>query len=118
MAKLSEHQIQVQMIKWARFNQKKFPQLRLLYAIPNGAKRTPAQANYLRIEGMRSGVWDLNLDYPAHGYHGLRIETKTPIGRLSENQKKFKELYEWAGYYTAIVRSLDEFIKLIEWYLK
>lgn len=52
------------------------------YAIPNGsflagdAKRRAIQANALKMQGLKPGYPDVNIDLPANGFHGLRIEMK------------------------------------------
>ena len=52
----------------------RFPQLRLLYAIPNARKRSFAMAKFLQAEGMRPGVPDMCLPVAMNGFHGLHVE--------------------------------------------
>ena len=49
-------------------------------------------------------------------YHGLGIEFKTPKGKQSQAQKDFEKMFTAAQYKYVVIRSLEEFKKLIkEW---
>lgn len=85
--KATEHQEQAALIQWARLHEKKYPELRLLFAIPNGGLRNKATAGKLRAEGVKAGVPDLCLPVARLNYHGLYIELKTKSGRLSVSQR-------------------------------
>jgi hypothetical protein len=78
-----EHVEQRQLFYWARLHEAKVPELRWLYAVPNGRRRTPAEAGKLKAEGVRKGVPDVALDVARQGFHGLRIEMKAP-GKLND----------------------------------
>jgi hypothetical protein len=90
----------------------------VLFSIPNGGKRSAITAKIMKAEGQMSGVADLFLMYPHHGYHGLWIEMKTDKGRQNENQKIFQTKAEQFGYKYCIVKSFEEFITTIIEYLK
>ncbi|PMQ04185.1 hypothetical protein DyAD56_15970 [Dyella sp. AD56] len=66
------------------------------FAIPNGGRRSKAEAGRLKAEGVRSGVHDLFCSVARSGFHGLYIEMKALDGRPSENQ------IEW------LTESIDE----------
>jgi len=114
----SEHDIQASCVRWFRLtfihSYKK-----CLFSIPNGAvlAGTPAQrarqAQKLKDEGMGPGTADLLLSVALCGLHGLYIETKTPVGSWSDDQKEFCVNMLDQGYGYAIVRSLDDFKRLI-----
>jgi hypothetical protein len=91
--------------------------LEMLYAVPNGGHRNKLTALKLKNEGVVSGVWDLSLDYPSNGFHGLKIEVKAAKGRLTENQKKWREKYEKYSYKTAVVYSVEDFEKVLKEYI-
>lgn len=101
-AKMSEHDHQVALIKWARLNARAEPRLKWLHSIPNGAHVSKAQAGKLKAEGMTAGVADLFL--PAKGVDacgdalGLYIEMKSRGGRWSAEQKAFASAVMKAGY--------------------
>ena len=52
------------------------PELRLLYAVPNGGWRHKATAVAMEKQGVKPGVPDMALDLARHGFHGLKIELK------------------------------------------
>lgn len=72
--------------------------LSLLHAIPNGSSRHPAEAQRLRLEGVRAGIPDLFLPAARAGYHGLYLETKAPEGSLSDAQREVIALLIEQGY--------------------
>lgn len=110
-----EHQIQTACVNWFRLAHPKLG--RLLFAVPNGGARSAATASMLKAEGVVSGVSDLLLLVPSAGFHGLCIEMKTPKGRQSESQKLWQTEAEEQGYCYALCRSLDDFIRTINFYL-
>lgn len=67
----------------------KYPELALLYAIPNGGLRHIGTAMKLKCEGVKAGVPDLHLPIPRGVYTSLFIEMKAPGGRVSAEQKKW-----------------------------
>ena len=79
MANMTEDQIQQAVIRWSQQAsvRKMFPQLALLYHIPNERKCTPQQGARLKRMGVKSGVPDLHLPVARGVYHGLYLEMKT-----------------------------------------
>ena len=117
-----EHDLQCACVNWFAYAH---PELKgLLFAVPNGGARSKATAGRLKAEGVVAGVADLILLVPhiAEGcqymWHALCIEMKTKRGYQSPEQKAWQSLVEQYGYKYAVCRSLDEFIKIIENYLK
>lgn len=112
-----EHEIQSACIRWFRYS---YPTLKWhLWAIPNGAYKSKLTAGKFKEEGLLSGVSDLMLSLPRQstGEHGLFIELKTAKGKVSETQKEFMKHQKEVGYRCEVIRSLEEFINLIEDYL-
>lgn len=110
-----EHRLQCACVRWFRLA---YPQHRHnLFAVPNGGYRTPATAAKIKAEGALPGVSDLILLIARGGYHGLLIELKTDKGRQSEAQREWQRLIEADGYKYVVVRSIEEFIKVVEAYL-
>jgi hypothetical protein len=68
-----------------------------LYAIPNGGARRPVEAAILKGEGVRAGMLDLCLAFPAHGHHGLYIEMKRRKGGVTSPKQR-----EWASRLTCV----------------
>ena len=116
MKPLTERQIQIQCVSWFRA---RYPEAsRVFFAVPNGGIRNAWTAKNLRDEGALSGVADLILLIPRHGYCCLCIEMKKPTGRQSESQKTFeKAVKEYKGKYV-VCFSFDEFKAVVEEYLE
>lgn len=93
-----EHRNQVWLMQWVALNIKKYPDLRLLYAIPNGGKRDHRTAAKLKAEGVKAGVHDLHLPAARGGYIGLWIELKVGKNRPTESQREWGELMRSAGH--------------------
>ena len=113
----TEHDEQVFVMAWAALNVNRFPCLRWLYAVPNGGHRHRIVAAKMKAEGVKSGVADLCLPFPAGGYHGLYLELKALNGRVSDAQVEFIEYVESVGYIGAVCYGADVAIAVIEKYL-
>ena len=95
----TEHEEQKTLIEWAELQRKANPELKMLYAIPNGGHRNKIVATKLKAEGVKSGVPDMCLPVPRGGYHGLYIELKRLRGgRVSAEQKIWIDCLEKQGY--------------------
>lgn len=92
---MSEHQEQVALFRWADRAEKKYPQLRKMYAIPNGGKRAKKTAVDLKHEGVKSGVPDIHLPVARGEFHGLYIELKKPKDHLSREGRPTKNQLTW-----------------------
>ena len=117
-----EHDEQVKLVQWARANAERWPDLRLLYSIPNGGFRAKRTAALIKAEGALAGVPDLFLScarpLPDGSIsHGLYIEMKAPRGRLSASQKTVIALLREAGYQVAVCYGADEAKEQITRYL-
>jgi hypothetical protein len=113
----TEHDLQAAVVKWARLHEKRYPALAMLHATPNGGHRHIAVAKKLKAEGVSAGYPDLSLDYAAHGFHGLRIELKTNIGRLSEEQSVWLDKLNKAGYMAVVCRGFDAAVDTLKSYV-
>jgi len=116
----SEHEEQVKVIAWAREHESKWPELGLLYAIPNGGARDRITGAQLKAEGVRPGMPDLCLPVSAYAYNALYIELKSrgPRARVSVAQKKMIKKLENTRNRVDVCRGADEAIKTLTWYLK
>lgn len=111
-----EHRIQASFVRWFRAVH---PQLAsLLIAVPNAAKRSARMGAYMKEEGMVPGAADLLLLVSRHGYGSLAIETKTQKGRQQDTQKEWQQAFCQAGNKYVICRSLEEFVNVVNEYLK
>ena len=76
------------------------------FHVPNGEYRSKRTGARLKAMGVRAGVADLCLISPGSRAHF--IEVKAPKGRMSPEQRAFRDACERAGAGFAIVRSIDE----------
>lgn len=76
----TEHAQQVALFMWAaiEIHAGRLPELRLMFAIPNGGERNKIVAARMKAEGVKPGVPDVCLPIPRGGFHGLYIELKRP----------------------------------------
>ena len=106
------------LMRWAEYQSGKYPQLALLYHIPNGGKRGKAEAGRFRAMGVKSGVPDLCLPVPAGKWHGLYIELKRQAGgRVEGNQEKWIQCLLAQGYAVEVARGWEAAQKIILDYL-
>lgn len=112
-----EHRIQCACVRW--FNVQ-YPKLHgRLFAVPNGGRRDATTAAKLKAEGVVPGVADLVLLVSNRDYGALLIEMKTPKGRQSDSQKKWERtVCADAEYKYVVCRSLDDFIREVDSYLR
>lgn len=98
-----------------------YPEYRGLYfAVPNENSRADsnsATGAIRRAMGVTAGVSDSLMLIPRGKYHGLCIEYKREDGYQSQAQKVWQSKVEAQGFRYEVVRSLDEFKKLIVEYL-
>lgn len=109
---------QAALFEWAEWNVSRYPVLAFLHHIPNGGKRDKREAARLKRQGVKSGVPDVFLPCPNSKYAGLYIEMKTETGRPTENQKKWNEFLNSAGYKAVICRSFEQARETIVEYLE
>lgn len=124
-ARDEEHRLQTACVSWFRLAYPKWAQL--LFAVPNGGRRDAVTGARLKAEGVVPGVSDLLLLVPAHRiehdvvialWHGFCIEMKTLKGRQTENQKAWQRKVEAEGYRYEVVRTVDEFMAAIDFYME
>lgn len=117
MKKPSEYSEQCAVFEWAELMQSKYPQLKLLNANIAGVKLSIGSWVKLKKQGYKKGCFDITLQAPSNGYHSLNIEMKKNGGKVSPEQKEWKEHLEKWGNLAKICYSADEAIKTIEKYL-
>lgn len=117
-SRISESAHQQALIKWwaAVCANYSLPESVLMASQAQG-QRTKKNASRLKAEGMRAGQPDLLLAVSRHGSHGLWVEMKTEIGRLTDSQKEFLKMVSEQGYATAVCRGAGPARAVIEKYL-
>lgn len=109
-----EHDLQVACVNWFRYQ---YPKC-LIYCIPNGGHRNVVVAKKLKAEGVLSGVPDLHIPISKKGLHGLYVELKAGNNKPTENQLTIMGKLENEGYQCAVCWTIDEFITVVNDYLK
>jgi hypothetical protein len=93
-----------------------YPKL-LLFHIPNAGKRNIVEGARLKRMGMLQGVPDIFLAVPNRTHAGLFIELKWGKNTMTESQQRIQQQLLAAGYEVGLVRSVDDFQKLVTQYL-
>ncbi|MDL2315485.1 VRR-NUC domain-containing protein [Desulfovibrio sp. OttesenSCG-928-A18] len=113
-----EHEEQVALVARCREMENQYPELTLLYAVPNGGHRHVAVAAKLKAEGVKAGVPDLFLPVPRNPFHGLYIELKAAWGTVSDSQRRMLRALEKQGYACVVAYGWIAAWEEIEAYLK
>lgn len=116
-AKRSEDTEQINVVSWAGWNMRRYPELKWLFHVPNGGSRNKQEAVKFKQMGVKAGVSDLCLPYPKGSYCGLFVEMKFGNNRQQDTQKEFLADMAAAGHFVATCYSAEEAIKVIEEYL-
>lgn len=104
----SEHDEAVMFWRMVTVHESGYPDLRMLFAVPNGGARSKATGGKLKAEGVRPGVSDYIALVPRNGFHGLVLELKTAKGVVSKEQNAFIAAARIAGYRVEIARGWAE----------
>lgn len=105
-------------IQWCQYRYGIYPELELLYHVPNGGKRDAKTAAVLKRQGVKAGVPDLVLPVARGGFHGLYIELKAPGGSLQKNQREYMERLTQEGYLAQKCEGWQEAVELLSNYLE
>lgn len=106
---VNEDIIQAEIYKWFHNNHcagKK----NIIFSVPNGGTRNKIEAIKLKATGLMPGVSDLIVLLPSKC---LFIEVKTDTGKQSDNQKVFESKVTALGFDYYLVRSLDDFKRIL-----
>ena len=97
----------------------KWPELELMYAIPNGGSRNKIEAANLKKQGVNPGIPDICLPVPKGGYHGLYIEMKRQkYGKTSEEQEDKIPKLRAQGYRVEVCLGFQKAADVIEAYME
>ena len=108
---------QISLFQWAEVAKIKYPELELMYHVPNEGKRSQITGARMKRAGLKAGVPDVCLPTAHGGYIGLYIEMKYGNNKPTESQKKWLRGLREQGHMTAVCYSWDEARELIEQYL-
>ena len=114
---MSEHEEQKLLFDWARMYEHRYPELALLYAIPNAAKRSVRLAARMKAEGLKAGVPDTCLPIPRSVWHGAYCELKVGKNKPTPEQAQWLEALSRQGYATCVAYGAGEAIRFYAEYL-
>lgn len=106
------------MFTWAAYQLGTFPELDLIYHVPNGGRRNKFEAAKLKRQGVKAGVPDVVLPVARAGFHGLYIELKYGKNKPTADQKKWIARLKEQGYKAITCYGWREAANEIENYLR
>ena len=122
---------QICLFRWAALQSSKYPELALMYHIPNGGKRSKSEAARFRTMGVKAGVPDIFLPVKRSGhwltgpsdmiapYNCLYIELKRQHGgTVSPAQKTWIAALRKAGYAVEVCKGWEAAAAVIMDYLE
>lgn len=109
---------QEKLMRWARDTEVVYPELALLYHVPNGGKRNAAEAAHLKRLGVKAGVPDLCLPVARGKFHGLYIELKARKNKPTDAQRSWIDALDAQGYAAFVCYGAEAAKNLIERYLE
>lgn len=129
---MSEHDEQVAVVQWANLMAGQWPELDLLYAIPNGAAlrhktkidkrgreiRYSPEGQKLTAEGMKRHIPDLCLPVARCGYHSLYIEMKWGKNKPNDGQAEMLDRLMAEGHLAVACWSAEEAIQVLSDYIR
>ena len=114
---VSEHAEQVVLFNWVAAYELRYPELGLLYAIPNAAKRSWRLAMRMKSEGLKAGIPDTCLPIPRSVWHGAYCELKVGKNKPTPEQTHWLEALSRQGYATCVAYGAREAIRFYAEYL-
>lgn len=115
---LTETQEQTLLFEWADVMQGKYPELAMLFHVPNEGKRSYIAGKQLRNMGLKRGVPDVFFPVARGQYHGLAIEMKALNGKPTAEQLIWLDWLRRAGWQANVCHGWLEASECIETYIK
>lgn len=114
----NEGEEQATLFSWAKMQSWRWPELALMFHVPNGGSRKKSEAARFKAEGVKAGVPDVFLPVPRGGFHGLFLELKRQKGgRVSPEQEDWIRRLNGQGYRAVVCRGWQEAAEEISSYL-
>jgi hypothetical protein len=99
----SEELHQQFLFDWIRSLESQYPDLKYIYHVPNGGKRSITVARKLKRAGVRPGIFDISCDTARKTWRGFRYELKFGRNKLTDEQRDvWLPYYEAEGYQTGV----------------
>ena len=112
---MNEHQIAVELMRWAGYNVKRYPCLEVLHHVANEGKRDPKKT---KGEGLLAGLPDYHMPVAGAGYCGFWLELKAKGKKPTKQQESvMRRLSRWDNF-VAWTDDLAKAIFYLEWYCK
>lgn len=108
---------QTALFEWAAMQEGKYPELAMMYHVPNGGSRNPYEAANLKRQGVKAGVPDVWLPVPRGEYHGLVIEMKAGSNKPTKDQLWWIANLTRQGYFVTVCYTWSAASKKIIEYL-
>lgn len=108
---------QRKLFEWVGYMGGKYPDIEMMYHIPNGGSRNKIEAANLKRQGVKAGVPDLCLPVARGKYHGLYIEMKAGKNKTSEKQDEWIAKLHNQGYAAIVCYGCGQAIEVITKYL-
>lgn len=109
---------QIKLFNWVAYARNTYPQLDLLFHVPNGGKRNQKEAFNLKRQGVRAGVPDLCLPVSRGKYHALYIELKAGNNKATEKQRKWIKRLREQGNLALVCYGWEEASAVLLKYIK
>ncbi|MGN6704401.1 MAG: hypothetical protein ACTHKB_15735 [Burkholderiaceae bacterium] len=120
-----ESDLQEAIFAWSTTQERLYPELRWLHAVPNGGKRDGREAMSLKKQGVKAGVLDIALPVSrleaGRTWCGLKLELKRPFddrAKPSPEQVAYMDFCTAQGYYCGWTNDFDKAKAFILAYLR
>lgn len=113
-----EHKEAVAFMQWCKLHEHRWPELALIYHIPNGGMRHKGAAGKLKAEGAKRGVPDYCLPVARWGFHALYVELKAEGGSLSPEQRWWRDQLPQQHNHWVIAVGWEDAAKKVRLYLE
>ena len=109
----------VAFMRWVKLNEAAHPELKWLFAVPNGGDRNVIVAAKMKAEGVKRGVPDYIWPVSSGKYSGMVIELKRASGSsASAEQLEWIDHYIDQRWYARVCKGAHEAIEAVQFYLK
>ena len=112
--KHAEDNLQIAVVTWFKYQYPKH----IIAHCPNGGYRNAREAARFKRMGVLSGFPDLIIPVTRKEYAGLFIELKAGKNKPTANQLTVMQKLQNEGYKCEVCYSVDEFINVVNEYLK
>lgn len=96
----------------------RYPELRLLFHVPNGGSRSKATAGRMKAMGVKAGVPDLLLPVARGQYIGIWCELKVGRNKPTAEQRWWITELRRQGYKVAVSYGAEEAVGVLVGYLQ